>query len=455
MAGGGDIFSTVNGIDRAKNTSLTSNAAAVFDQPPLSADIQKRVTQSPQVAANSVVLVVASNDPTTTDRELTGYLAQNKIHWDEVTEPMPHPIEVNREAAYQSKLQAPTMRLRDAVTPVAAEAKPVAPAAKVEASKSDSEAFRGNLAGVDQLGQKAAPAAQPQAVDGAKQSTEQIAQQILEQEKKVPTTDAADQRAIAQQVQLGQQAIAMVTRSPRYIVARGLTQQQIVDLNGSLNVQNNGRITNYRRSGSEIVPATLPFGVTFQTSVASTSTAPSRSQFAMETATPVASPRIEPPGAFGGGSGTRKQLDDGKLKEQPTTQPTGASAATQPVDGLISGDAAAKSPTTSPSISVAASRQPVAANAVAALAPPATQATTQATTQPATTTPAVAIQPSPTSNPSEDLLDVVIVVKPDPSAQINPIAGIPATPGAAPATAPATTQPAVAPSAPQEKAVAK
>ena len=40
VAGGGDIFSTTNGIDRAKNTSLTTNAAAVFDQPPLSADIK-------------------------------------------------------------------------------------------------------------------------------------------------------------------------------------------------------------------------------------------------------------------------------------------------------------------------------------------------------------------------------------------------------------------------------
>jgi hypothetical protein len=371
---------------------------------------------------------------------------------------MPRPVTVNRETAYQSKLQVSTVRSRDALTPVAADAKASAPAGKGEAVKNDSEAVRGNIAGGKQFAQKAAaPAAVAPTIDATTRSTDQLAQQIQAQEKEVPTTDAADQRQIAQQPQFGQQVIAAVARQPRYIVARGLTQQQIVDLNGCLNVQNNGRIANYRRSGSEILPTTIPLNVMLKTSFASTSPSSPRSQFAMETATPVASPPVEPPRAIrGGGTGTQKQLDDGKLKREPATQPTGTSATTQFVGGTIGGAVVTAAPTTSPSVFVAASSQPVAANTIAAIASPATQmSASSAATLPATTAPAVAIRTSPTTNPAEERLDVVIVVKPDPSAQINPVAGVPTSPADAPNSAPDATQPDATPNSTREKAAAK
>src|SRR5205823_3065129 len=92
-----------------------------------------------------------------------------------------------------------------------------------------------------------------------------IAQQDLEQSRPTATEgQAVARQQMQQQAQpIAQQAPPMAQQAPQQlgtrqpaIIARGLTVQQMCDLNVQLNQQ--ARVNNYRRAGDNFSPTTLP-----------------------------------------------------------------------------------------------------------------------------------------------------------------------------------------------------
>lgn len=424
------VNATTNPTDLSRTRQIQI-ANGMFEALPLDAATFQCVTQSTKVPDNAYVMVVASADPTATDRQVTGYLAQNNIRWDDVTEPMPVAINTQKEEAYPSKMQTPQIEMRGKLA--APTPGPLMKQNRAEADKAKSDA---PTAVATDIAANAPPS------EPTTQAQQQLEQQFKDSKAAPATVPARDAGALAiattqpsqsldraaqQSAQIRLDSLTLQSQQPsqqqqlaspsRLIVARNLTQDQVAQLNGSM-YANNARVGNFFRNGSSVTPTTMPVALASSQSAAGTVD-------------------LQKNLNGGGGSGGISANDKDAMARMP-----GAAAATQPTTQISIGGTVvgASGSTTQPTTAAAAPTVQVTTQSIGQLAGmPVTSSATQPTTQ--------SLALVPTTAQAADRVDVVIVVKSDPfdangasqQFQINPATAMPAT---VPATAPATTQPA-------------
>jgi hypothetical protein len=452
--------------ERASKSGEEKVFKNIFADSEVDRAVAEKLTQTPGVPDKSMLVVVSSDDPSATNREVQQYLQSNGIRWENVAEPMPPPLEQNQVVS-PSRMQSVDRVLKNgksmASPPLeqrapadakrniaagnksaAAEGVPSAPAAipateqpGVETNPAQSQAK--SYATASGSAAAIAPSTQPTAgVITAQQAPASIGTDQLAGQAGNPS-----QASVGQQLRLTQQP----SQSQQYIVARGLTRDQVSGLNNVTN-RNDGRnrVANYLRSGNSVTPTTVTLNAgssqTFalpatqlgqlgQVEIAGDLTL--RQQRERATLQDVA-----PPG--GGGSQptsaplnvdqSRKEPD--KAKQQLETPPAGAAPIQPPADETRSAR---------PSEPVPGAPAPATAPLATPLATT-TVTTAASATSPATTSIALA----------EERVDVVIVVQPE-SLPIpaNVSATAPASTEAAstaPSTTPAATAPATTPVAP-------
>jgi hypothetical protein len=441
--------------ERASKSGEEKVFKNIFADSEVDRAVAEKLTQTPGVPDKSMLVVVSSDDPSATNREVQQYLQSNGIRWENVAEPMPPPLEQNQVVS-PSRMQSVDRILKNgkslASPPLeqsasadrklnvaagnksAADSVPGAPAAipateqpAVETNPAQSQAK--SYATASGSAAAIAPATQPTAgVITAQQApaspgTDQLAGQVGNQ----------SQASIGQQLRLTQSP----AQSQQYIVARGLTRDQVSGLNNVAN-RNDGRsrIANYLRSGNSVTPTTVSLNAggsqTFalpatqlgqlgQVEIAGDLTLrQQRERATLQDVVPPVGGGGQPTSAPFALDKSRKELDKAKQQlETPPADETRSAPSSEPVPG-------APAPATAPIATPLATTTTTAASA----------------TSPATTSVALA----------EERVDVVIVVQPE-SLPIpaNVSATAPASTEAAstsPSTTPAATAPATTPVAP-------
>lgn len=304
-----------------------------------------------------------------------------------------------------------------------------------------------------------APNAPSQARQDATSSAEQQQQQQLQQQQPAPQqpTQHAQQQVFpndalrARQATVGAATQPGLTHVPlqagsQLIVARGLTRQQVAEVFACAQLQPDNRVSNYRRAGDIIAPATQlaagGYGLGLRGSAASV---PNQ-------AAVVAAPQRAPADAAGANatmSTTQNGAAAGATGSVAAAMPGAAAAAelersvatplpaqpplvtpppaTQPLDPVATGGAASTQPLTPLPVPASVAEQRLTAAAVAATQPSATQSVQEIATSAVA---APATQPAPAA---EERLDVVIVLRPQELPIIAPATN--AGPSAPPASA--------------------
>lgn len=477
--------SKAEAIAMNQSGKLGKNAADVFAQNAqqnlqnitsnvLDAETAQRVLNSPAVPDNSALFVVASADPNVSNKQLTDYLAQNNLRWENVSDPMPTPAQIRNDDAMLRKMQqAPRMAMKESAPTGAGAAAPASqPADAVVGSRSamrgggydlkgggyamrdkakDVDAVSGTTtqpsaaAGGGSLGVGAgagfggsqgagavAPSAAPAPAAPPTTQPTQIAQ--AEEQKKLadesqqqkqqaerprdqlslkptsPEEAARQQQSMQQQQQLG------TSQQPQLIVVRGLTPNQFAELTACIGTQNNGQVAQYVRNGANIAPATQPAALAGDQSLALNTQVQVQVQAKAPSMPPPPStmPAAGPVGA------------DGQIRT-PTSE-----SATQPARDTSSITGQSSNATTQPLTPLPVPSQVAEQRLTAAAG-----ATTQPAGAAASTPPQQTLAGTqPVMN--EARIDAIIVLKPQDAAAVQTIAGQPA-PNAAQA-APVTDQ---------------
>jgi hypothetical protein len=268
--GGGAAGSSVAFEDLRAAQALAQNSA-----------IARQLKDTSGLDDNALVVVVNSADPSGAQSQVTRYLESNKIAWDEVTRPMPGPLEmaqsqvVHLDRAQQS--QVPQMKTGErrvetkggalaeqadktaAATPPgppaaaaaapAATPAPSAPAApqQQQQQQQDQQARTQAPAGVANAGRDLSKSYEPlsnavSADAGLEEATarermkEQAQQKPLQQQEPARAEAQQQQAAPAQQSVEGPQVQQRVA-DQRVIIARGVTRRQAQELSSNLSKQ--------------------------------------------------------------------------------------------------------------------------------------------------------------------------------------------------------------------------
>jgi hypothetical protein len=228
---------------------------------------------------NALVVVVNSADPSGAQSEVTRYLESNKIAWDEVTRPMPGPLDiaqsqvVHLDRAQQS--QVPLMKTGERrvetkggalaeqldKTAVAAPSGPPAAAAAATPTPSAPAAPQQQQQEQDQQAKTQAPAGVANAGRDVSKSYEPLSntisadagleeatarERMKEEAQQKPLQQQEPARAEAQQQQQQQAPAQQSMEGPqvqqrvadqRVIIARGVTRRQALELSSSLSKQ--------------------------------------------------------------------------------------------------------------------------------------------------------------------------------------------------------------------------
>ena len=371
----------------ASNMGTANN---FFKQEPqnLDAEVAERLYGCPTVRDNSMLVLVAANNPTETNRKVTDYLVQNGIAWEPIAEPMPEPVELKKDDFLASKRPRHVDHERLSKGGALSEEKRKEVAQKQEVTT-----------GIDtEAAQTETPLASRSA-EGALQQSAPVEQSPAQQ----PATTGAGEQAIVQAQQqrqdldhiqqLGGQRRAPGTE-PQVIVARNLTRQQVADLATCVSRDNAYSVGQFNRArGGGATPATMNLAGVF--TLADKDRA------------------LEVPGT------QAKQLERALTENQSKVFAETATAA--PSTQLAAGAAAAGAPPPPP-----LTPAPVPAE----IAEQRLTTVGGGTTAPATQPPADA---AVTTQPADEQIDVVIVLQPP-----APLAPATAT---SPATTESTTQP--------------
>jgi hypothetical protein len=398
-------------------TNMFANAAVVEEQ----------LKNAPAVADDSMVVVVSAGDPSAANRQVQSYLQSNSIKWQAVTEPMPEPVDLQPgQAVSPSRAQNWQMRMKSADQR----------ASQAEQQSSNQaqglpQKAPGSTAGDSVASTAPSALAQNSGDLGTQQQQSPFAGDVpLERAVQMPATQKQQDLALSG-------ARPATQLSQQLIIARGVTRQQLADLNVHMPQHVDGRIQNFRRAGGNYyAPTTIPaeFKAEQQQVIA-----PSTQPAAAASITEIAKADRE-----------RDLADYDKLKvAESNVAPTAATAPAVTTSPTTTGGlgAATTRPvaSTAPSVDLQSRGSfEIAAGAVATSAPSTQAAST--TTMPA----------------NVESLDVVIVVQPESAADASTeqpnqavqtqrpavtTAPIAAPPTAAPAAAPPATQPATVPAA--------
>ncbi len=430
----------------------------------LDAETAQQVLTCPGVPENSALFVVASADPSVSNKQLTDYLAQNKLHWENVTEPMPTPAQIlNDDAMLRKMQQAPRMTMKQSA-PAAAASEPADAVVSSRTAmrgggydlKGGGYAMRDKTKDVDAVsgattapsgttgagfggafgraestpGAAAVPAAPPAPTAAAATASPPATQptQIAQADEYKKLNDQPQQEQQADrargQLSLKPASPEEASRQPpvqqgaaqqsQLIVVRGLTPNQLVELSNCIGVQNNGQVAQFVRNGSNIAPATQP-------TVTGAGAIASNVQVEAKAPAPATMPAVAGPVVDGqvrtpaSESATQPTREQSALAGQPSP------ATTQPLTPL-----------------------PVPAQ----IAEQRLTAAFGAATQPAATTPPQQTLAGTQPVTSEARIDAVIVLKPQDAGLVPAITDQSAPNAAAieqPATSPAATSPASRP----------
>jgi hypothetical protein len=279
-----------------------------------------------------------------------------------------------------------------------------APPAEIDAAK------RAEIPSADQITLAPAPASLPPAPSGGAQAQR----------------PAAIDETVALQQQQGQQQSKQFDDAgqPKLFIARGVTRQQLSELNSVIVSQN--RVSNYSRAGGTITPTTVPAAVAADLTLQQQQSAGGvGGAYAMADKSATETP-------------ARRLEELSKLGTQPTAAGVSAAATPEASDTTVPAEKGALN-VDRKQLDVAATTSPSTAPAIAA-AP---------TTSPATISGALTTQPAT----DEERLDVVFLVQSEAPLAVqmaapNAAAIEPATtPATTTSTAPAATSPSSAPAA--------
>jgi hypothetical protein len=277
---GEDALASRRAMSKGESVNLGTGGGfgGLFDATPLEPEIEQKLKDSPDLPDNCMLVVVASPRPAELDQQVTQYLAQNKIRWDDVPEPMPKPIDMKRSETYASKIQRPqSYELRERATQPLGKGDAVATVEKDQQRGQQQVAQR--PAAAPNAPAAAAQTAEPPPAAAATPAPTAVAQSTPQEKQAVvaPTTQPATEVAIdifsqRQQVQPQQQQQRIAATfddargqrlqqqqqggyvSNRLIVARGVTRSQLAELNTSLIAQNAGKLSNFTCARGSITP---------------------------------------------------------------------------------------------------------------------------------------------------------------------------------------------------------
>jgi anti-sigma factor RsiW len=447
------------------------------------AETEEKIKRSDAVPTDSLVMVVASADPSQAQGSVQKYLEDNKIRWEPVTEKVPQldlkqsqVLTGSRLGQTQMKLKggdsstdhfagkggggagigagSGTYNLKDqeaarskaeaAGTPTVSQTLPPPPQQADQSQQQQIALAPAAAPPPNPASPKIASNAAPQPAFDLGAGPGAIAATAPAQEQQQAGSIAPQREALQQRVEQVQQPgleLQQVQQqqqqqpsgnSSQLIVARGLTRRQVSELNDNLSTQNAGRVYNYRRSGDNFLPAK-------DLTIAQTPAVPATPAAPLATPTTVASATTQPADV----SRKMKTMDDAASIngfDRAKSAAPGTVAATAPSGGQESAAAdtlLAEKPRedlkkTDSSAAAGATTRPAAVSA---------------TTSPAGIS-SLAVVAGPATHPADERLDVVICIQPPAQTAItqqSKIAG-----GAAPtaATAPSLNAPgAVAPNA--------